>query len=167
MGSFGGCDGCPYRYSNIRFLLKVRIPYPLLRLKVQDLTIKICNCNTTITEVPSSAYVLLLHLVKKNITKMDQPSNTSTTPANQETTLPDNTEELIRMLGLDEYEENNEKLMDNNVGNINFDPFTSSGLIEDLIGFDNNQGYQLIGNSMGSYQQNEIISYVDMDMSPI
>merc|ERR1712168_172441 len=90
---------------------------------------------------------------------MSQSQNTSNQVA-QQITLPENTEELIRMLGLD----NNEKLVDYHmVDNFDIDSFTltSSGIPVELMEFQNMQGYQLVGNSMGANQQ-EIISYVDM-----
>merc|ERR1712215_291925 len=90
---------------------------------------------------------------------MSQSQNTSN-QVSQQITLPENTEELIRMLGLD----NNEKLVDNHmVDNFDIDSFTltSSGTPLELMEFQNMQDYQLVGNSMGAYQQ-EIISYVDM-----
>jgi len=96
---------------------------------------------------------------------MDQTMNTSSTRGNQGTALPENNEELIRMLGLDEFaDSDNEKLLDNI--NFDMDAFTvsSNGVLpEDIMDFqDMPQGYQLIGNSVGAYQQTEIISYVDM-----
>merc|ERR1712215_36583 len=92
-------------------------------------------------------------------TNMSQSQNTSN-QVSQQITLPENTEELIRMLGLD----NNEKLVDNHmVDNFDIDSFTltSSGIPVEIMEFQNMQDYQLVGNTMGAYQQ-EIISYVDM-----
>merc|ERR1739842_95423 len=89
---------------------------------------------------------------------MDQTMNTSSTRGNQGTALPENNEELIRMLGLDEFaDSDNEKLLDAIT-------LSSNGVLpEDIMDFqDIPQGYQLIGNSVGAYQQTEIISYVDM-----
>merc|ERR1739842_160903 len=87
---------------------------------------------------------------------MDQTMNTSSTRGNQGTALPENNEELIRMLGLDEFaDSDNEKLLDNI--NFDMDAFTVSS--QDMMDFqDMPQGYQLIGNSRGAYQQTEIKS---------
>jgi len=94
---------------------------------------------------------------------MSQSQNTSN-QVNQEIALPENNEELIRMLGLDEYADSDSgKLVDNMIiGNLDIDStLTSNGIPMELMQFENMQGYQLVGNSLG-YQQTEIISYVDM-----
>jgi len=95
---------------------------------------------------------------------MSQSQNTSN-QVNQEIALPENNEELIRMLGLDEYADTDSgKLVDNMIiGNFDNDStLTSNGIPIELMQFENIQGYQLVGNSLGPYQQTEIISYVDM-----
>jgi len=94
---------------------------------------------------------------------MSQSQNTSN-QVNQEIALPENNEELIRMLGLDEYADTDSgKLVDMIIGNFDNDStLTSNGIPIEMIQFENLQGYQLVGNSLGSYQQTEIISYVDM-----
>jgi len=95
---------------------------------------------------------------------MSQSQNTSN-QANQEIALPENNEDLIRMLGLDEYADSDSgKLVDNMIiGNFDNDStLTSNGIPIELMQFENIQGYQLVGNSLGSYQNTEIISYVDM-----
>jgi len=95
-------------------------------------------------------------------------SMNATTLVNKEPALPDNNEEVIHMLGLDGFTYNNTgKLMDDIVTKLDLDAFTFTQFGEPVasIGFEGIQGHQQVGSSLGAYQPNETISYVDL--SPV
>jgi len=93
----------------------------------------------------------------------------ASTLLNQESLLPDNNEEVINMLGLDEYVDSNTSKLVNDIDmKFDLDAFTITpfGDPRAAIGFENMQGHQqIIGNPLGGYQPAETISYVDL--SPV
>jgi len=93
----------------------------------------------------------------------------ASTLVNQESLLPDNNEEVINMLGLDEYVDSNTgKLVNDIVMKLDLDAFAVSQFGEPRapIGFECMQGHQqVVGNPLGGYQPTELVSYVDL--SPV